>query len=232
MVGKGARKHNGHALATACGAGGTRNAAAFRQRGLPLYSAIYYEPVARPARGTQMTRRQDAMLTETAPQAHPPHAQDMQGVRHFSDSIAVTGVLPGSRSFGRDELLALADVRSGPATIACYSGRHVRDLGGMRGVRLTALLDAAGMQSLPRAVCKRLVIAALAGDGYACLFTWHELYNTPVGEGAIVMVEQDGVALPPSAGGLQLVSLGDLRLGPRQASAVNRIEVRGWQAAG
>ncbi|WP_454719945.1 MULTISPECIES: hypothetical protein [Cupriavidus] len=174
------------------------------------------------------------MLTDTQPPSHAPQtppAPEAPAARHFSDSIAVTGMLPASRGFTRDELLALADVRSGPATIQCYSGRHVRDLAGMRGVRLTALLDAAGMQSLPRAVCKRLVIAALAGDGYACLFTWHELYNTPVGEGAIVMVEQDGVALPPSAGGLQLVSLGDLRLGPRQASAVNRIDVRGWQAA-
>jgi hypothetical protein len=153
----------------------------------------------------------------------------VEAVSHYSDSVAVEGVLPGSRRFGRDALLAMAQTHSGPASIECYSGRHIRNVERLRGVRLTALLDEAGMHALPRSRCKQLVMAVQAGDGYACLFTWHELYNTPVGQGALLLVEQDGDTLPPSAGGLQLISLHDLRLGPRQAIAVNRIVVSAWR---
>lgn len=150
-------------------------------------------------------------------------------VCRFADSITVDGIVPTPRQFERADLLAMATVNTGPTTILCYTGRHVRDAGALRGVPLTALLDAAGLQTLPRSTCKQLVIAARAGDGYVCLFTWHELYNTPTGAGALVLVEQDGELLPPKSGGLQLISLNDLRLGPRQAMAVERISVNVWK---
>lgn len=147
---------------------------------------------------------------------------------HFSNQIELTGVLPGNRTLPGTEMLALANVSIGDLSVQCYSGRHVRSLESARGVRLTTLLDLAGMETLPVGERKRCLIVAHAADGYACLFTWHELYNTPVGEGVLVLVEQNGVQLGAEAGGLQLVSLGDLRLGPRQASALTRVEVQRW----
>jgi hypothetical protein len=151
-----------------------------------------------------------------------------KGVAHYSNQIELTGVLPGNRTLPEAEILVLADVHVGDLAVQCYSGRHVRALESARGVRLTTLLDLAGMQTLPVGQRKRCLIVAQAADGYACLFTWHELYNTPVGEGVLVLVEQDGVLLGAEAGGLQMVSLHDLRLGPRQAAALTRIDVQRW----
>jgi hypothetical protein len=154
-----------------------------------------------------------------------------QAIHHYSDSLSIDGILPHGRRYEREDLLDLAGTHRGPVTIECFSGRHIRTVSHLRGVLLTDLLDAAGMQSLPRSQCKRLVIAVMAGDGYACLFSWHELYNSDIGNGAMLLVEQDGDLLPATAGGLQLISLQDRRLGPRQAIAVNRIAVRDWQTA-
>ncbi|WP_066741113.1 hypothetical protein [Cupriavidus sp. D384] len=150
---------------------------------------------------------------------------------HYSDCIEIRGDLPGVRRFDRDALLALPRTSAGPATIECFTGRHIRDVHEQRGVLLTDLLDLAGMKGLPRAQCKQLVIAVHAADGYVCLFTWHELYNSPIGRGAMLVVEQDGEVLPAPGGGVQLTSLEDLRLGPRSAVAVKAIEVRRWAAA-
>lgn len=166
------------------------------------------------------------MYKETLP-LQAPGTDD--AIRHFSDGLDVEGVLPHGRRFGRQELLALADAQGGPATVECFSGRHIRRTGPLRGVRLTTLLDLAGMQALPRSQCKQLVIAAIAGDGYACLFTWHELYNSPLGAGVLAVVEDDGEIMPARAGGLQLVSLHDLRLGPRQAHALQGLTVKPWR---
>lgn len=164
----------------------------------------------------------------SAPLTVPSSPVPTPAARQFSDSILIDGVLPHGRRFDRDELFAMASAVVGPARIECYSGRHIRDVRRLRGVLLTELLDAAGMPTLPRGHCKRLVVATRAADGYVCLFTWHELYNSPVGQGAMVVVEQDGEPLPAAAGGLQLISLGDRRLGPRQAMAVTGIDVRPW----
>lgn len=151
-------------------------------------------------------------------------------VRQYqSDTLTISGL---EQPLGLDAaaLAGCADVVGGPATIHCYSGRHVREVRHWRGVRVTRLLDLAGMQALPIGRRKQSVIAVVAKDGYRCLFTWHELYNTAVGSGVILVVEEDGVAFDPDLGGLHLVSLRDLRLGPRQALAVSGIEVRQWQA--
>ena len=149
---------------------------------------------------------------------------------HYSDAIEVLGDLPGGRRFDRDALLALPRTSAGPATIECFTGRHIRDVHQQHGVLLTDLLDLAGLKGLPRAQCKQLVIAVHAADGYVCLFTWHELYNSPIGRGAMLVIEQDGEILPAAGGGVQLTSLEDLRLGPRSAVAVKAIEVRRWAA--
>lgn len=161
----------------------------------------------------------------TAPVASHPTPTRRE---HFSDGITITGLGAAARRFGRAELEQMAVAESGPVSIICYSGRPIRDVARIRGVRLTDLLDAAGLTALPRSECKQLIVAVRARDGYTSLFTWHELYNSPIGEGAMLLVEQDGELLPASAGGLQLISLGDTHLGPRQALAAEAIEVRRW----
>lgn len=152
-------------------------------------------------------------------------------LQHYSDSICVQGMGLAKRVFGRAELAKMASVTADSLSVACYSGRHIRDVSQVRGVRLIDLLDAWGLGALPRSQCKQLVFAVGARDGYICLFTWHELYNTPGGQTAILLVEQAGEAFPASAGGLQLISLGDLRLGPRQALVVDRLEIGQWEPA-
>lgn len=159
-----------------------------------------------------------------------PYAED-PATCHFTDSVVIEGVLPKGRNFAREELIALAQPYGDHVTVECYSGRHIRTVRHMRGVLLTRLLDEAGMPLLPRSKCKQMIVAVTARDGYACLFTWHELYNSAIGKGAMLLVEQDGCVLPATAGGLQLISLRDLRLGPRQAAAVTGISVRYWNAA-
>lgn len=160
----------------------------------------------------------------------PDAANLSVGPRHYSDSVTLRGLGPAPRVFARAELEQMAGVVADALSIACYSGRHIREVGHARGVPLTALLEASGLGALPRSQCKQMVLAVGARDAYTCLFTWHELYNTPGGQGALLLVEQDGVAFPASAGGLQLISLGDLRLGPRQAMAVDRLDVCRWPA--
>lgn len=110
-------------------------------------------------------------------------------VNHFSDCLSVHGMESCERHFDRNDLLEMARTNARPVSINSFSGRHIPDVRRVRGVRLTEILDAVGTQTLPRSKCNHLIIAAHANNGCVCLFTWHELYNTPTGQGAMVLVE-------------------------------------------
>ena len=58
------------------------------------------------------------------------------------------------------------------------------------------------------------------------IFSWAELFLSPLGDGAIVVFERDGAPLPASEGPLAIVSLNDTQPGPRHVKWLERIEIR------
>ena len=84
------------------------------------------------------------------------------------------------------------------------------------GCLIREVLDRAGLVEARRFDLRRSVVIATASDGYRAVFSWAELYLSPIGEGAMIVYERDGAALPDSEGPLALVSLKDLR--PRSPS--------------
>ena len=73
---------------------------------------------------------------------------------------------------------------------------------------------------------RRSIVVATATDGYQAVFSWAELFLSPIGEGALVIFERDGAPLPASEGPLALVSLRDTQPGPRHVKWLARIEIR------
>lgn len=73
---------------------------------------------------------------------------------------------------------------------------------------------------------KSMVLIAKATDGYQVSFSWSEVYNSPLGEGMVVFVERNGQALNEHEGQFALISMQDLRTGPRHVKWLKEIEVR------
>ena len=72
------------------------------------------------------------------------------------------------------------------------------------------------------------VVIITASDGYRAIFSWSELYLSPIGDGALVVYERDGTNLPPDEGPLALVSLQERhdRPEPRHVKWLQSIELR------
>ena len=73
---------------------------------------------------------------------------------------------------------------------------------------------------------KKMAIIAGASDGYKVVFSWNEIFNSPIGDGVIVFFEKDGFPLADDEGRIALVSTKDLRTGPRHVKWLQSIEVR------
>jgi DMSO/TMAO reductase YedYZ molybdopterin-dependent catalytic subunit len=94
------------------------------------------------------------------------------------------------------------------------------------GCLLRDVLDRAKLVEKNRFDLRKSVVIATASDGYRAIFSWAELYLSPIGEGAMIVYERDGAPLADNEGPLALVSLKDLRPGPRHVKWLKSIELR------
>jgi len=93
-------------------------------------------------------------------------------------------------------------------------------------VNLTDLIAEAGLRNDAAGDFKRMVFVAAAKDGYAVTFSWHELFNTPVGENALIVYECDGEPLSAEDGAPVLFSGADIMAAPRHVKRLARIDVQ------
>ena len=94
------------------------------------------------------------------------------------------------------------------------------------GVLLRDVLAAAKLVEKERHDLRRSIVVATAADGYQAVFSWAELFLSPIGDGAMVVFERDGAPLASSEGPLAIVSLKDTQPGPRHVKWLERIEIR------
>lgn len=131
-----------------------------------------------------------------------------------STRLEVGGLVRRTLSLSVEDLRALAQRRGEAAAV------------GYGGIRLPDLLEEADIMQDERHALRRTYVVAIASDGYQALFSWGELFNTPVGKGVLVAFERDAQPLRDGEGRIALVSTADHRIGARHVKWLTRIEVR------
>lgn len=159
--------------------------------------------------------RMPPMLAQAAPQA--PAAQ--------GPSVRVTGAVATPLALTQADLKAFPPEHWVEAGIVRRSGDRDVDVR-IRGVRLTAVLQRAGLANTDRNGWKHTVVLATATDGYKVAFSWAELFNTPAGAQVIVVLERDGRPVDDAEGPIALVAVQDIRRGPRSVRGLARLDVR------
>lgn len=112
--------------------------------------------------------------------------------------------------------LRVADLRQLPS----------QQIEGRTGARLRDVLQGAGIVAKDHNDVKKMAIIATASDGYAVVFSWSEIFNSPIGEGVLVFFEKDGAPLGDDEGRIAIISMTDTRTGPRHVRWLKSIEVR------
>lgn len=96
----------------------------------------------------------------------------------------------------------------------------------LAGVRLTAVLEQAGLAERDRLDWRKAVVLATATDGYRAVFSWPELFNTEAGGQVLLVWRRDDAPLDAREGPIALHAPGDLKTGPRHVRQLMRLEVR------
>ena len=152
--------------------------------------------------------------------AVPARATDASG------SVTVAGDVRRTLVVDAEALRAFAP----DAHVTFRAGREIdgqpQSASVVKGVRLFALLEQAGLAERDRFDWRKTVVVAIARDGYRAVFSWPELANTAAGAQVMVCYERDGAPLSAQDGPLAILAPGDTRTGPRHVKWLQRIEVR------
>lgn len=146
--------------------------------------------------------------------------------QYVTHSITVTGTVEHTLKLGVDDLRKFPPQQVGDLPVVCQTGASVGKLENLRGVLLKDILEKAVVVSKSHNDVKKMAVIAGASDGYKVVFSWSEIFNSPLGEGVIVFYERDGLPLADDEGRIAMVSAKDIRTGPRHVKWLQSIEVR------
>lgn len=156
----------------------------------------------------------------------PPGTREkVYGPAYVSERLDIEGHVAAPRSFALAELLPRPRTERRIAGILCGSGKVKTGPQLLSGILLRDLVDEVSIPFPEHELPNRTWLRATGRDGYSASFSWHEVWNGPVGEGLIVALERDGQPLDDREGRLCLVSTADYRPGPRRVRYLCRVEV-------
>ncbi len=143
-----------------------------------------------------------------------------------TEKITLSGMVKNRLTLDPAALRQFPPQKVGEVPLVCQSGANLGKLENFKGVRLTDILDKAEILAPGHNDVKKIAIIATASDGYKVVFSWSELYNSPVGEGVMVFFEKNGQPLGDDEGRIAMVSSKDTRTGPRHVKWLQDIEVK------
>ncbi len=139
--------------------------------------------------------------------------------------IQICGRVEASLDLGIETLLAMDTTEADDLLLICGSGEPRGKIGHCRGVLLSDLINKAKVVITDHNDTKKMYIIASSNDGYKAVFSWQEIFNSPVGEGVIVVLEKDGTLLYDEYGWVDLLSARDNLTGPRYVRQIGTIEI-------
>ena len=146
--------------------------------------------------------------------------------KFVTESITVSGAVKHPLKLGVDDLRKFLPQQPAEAPVICQSGSNSGKPENLNGVLLRDILERAAIISRSHNDVKKMAIIATASDDYKVVFSWSEVFNSPIGECVMVFFERDGQPLADDEGRIAMLSSKDTRTGPRHVKWLKAIEVR------
>lgn len=146
--------------------------------------------------------------------------------QYMTESITVSGAVENTLKLQVDDLRKFPPQQVGEVPLICQTGANMGKLENLKGVRLRDILERAAVVSRDHNDVKKMIIIATASDGYKVVYSWSEIFNSPIGDGVMVFFEKDGKPLTEDEGRIAMISTKDIRSGPRHVKWLQAIEVR------
>lgn len=146
--------------------------------------------------------------------------------QYVTTSISVIGAVENKLTLNVDDLKKLPQQQFAEVRIVNHEGATTNTLKNLKGVLLRDIIEKAKIVAPDHSDLKKIAIIASASDNYRSVYSWNELFNSPIGEGVIVFYEHNGKPLDDSDGRIGLLSAKDITTGMRHVRWLKTVEVR------
>lgn len=146
--------------------------------------------------------------------------------QYVSERISVSGLVEHTLKLRVEDLRKFPPQQLSEIPVVCQSGAELGKMENLKGVLLRDILEKASVVSQSHNDVKKMAVIATASDGYKVVFSWSEIFNSPIGDGVIVFFEKNSLPLADDEGRIAMISARDIRTGPRHVKWLKGIEVR------
>ena len=154
------------------------------------------------------------------------HEHKKPSAEFVTKELSVTGAVETTLRLKVEDLKKFPMHEVNMEQLVCQSGEKVGNLGTIKGVWLKDIIEKAVVKTEEHNDVKKMVIIASASDGYKVVYSWTEVFNSPIGDGVIIFIEQNGKPLSDDEGKIAMVSTKDTRTGPRHVKWLKEIEIK------
>lgn len=95
----------------------------------------------------------------------------------------------------------------------------------LKGVLLKDVLSHTVFAVNAPKILSELYFVCLGADGYKVVYSWNELYNTPVGDQVYILMEKNGIKAAQMPENIQMTSTSDYKTGRRYLHNLSRITI-------
>ncbi len=152
----------------------------------------------------------------------------MRDERHDAEensALRITGRVTRPLVLGTKDLRGMDAEEVKDLLIICGSGTPKGRIRSCRGVLLENVIGRADVIKEEHNDTKKMLLIASSSDGFKVVFSWQEIFNTPIGGGVMILIEKDGESLDGEEGQLELISTEDYYTGSRYVKGLSTIEV-------
>ena len=143
-----------------------------------------------------------------------------------TDVFKISGEVKAVKEIGFVDIEKLPVHTIGDVVITNHAGEIKGTAKSLHGVKLKELMTGIQLATDNPRLNSTYYFVMKASDGYTVVFSWNEIFNSPIGEKIYIVTAKDGVALKNMTERLLLISPTDLNTGRRYVKGLSEIQVK------
>lgn len=143
-----------------------------------------------------------------------------------TNAVTVTGAIEKEMVITMSDIENAASVSLEDLVITNHMGEAKKTLTNIEGVPLIQLLKDIALQTDSPKYYSTFYFIFEAIDGYKVVYSWNELFNSPIGKQVFIVTKKDGTSLQEMEDRILVISPSDIRTGRRHIKALSKIIVK------
>jgi hypothetical protein len=142
-----------------------------------------------------------------------------------TDEIVVSGEVKNPTKITIPDLTKFTMVDIGDIEITNHLGEKKGIAKTLKGIPLKTFLTEIQLKEDNPKLLSQFYFTFVALDNYKVVYSWNEIFNSPIGDRIFLVIEKEGKTLREMPESLLVVSASDLRTGRRYIKGLSQIRV-------